>query len=552
MSSSPKPTKQQLDEWSIEAQRELAEGSPERACELCRRLVEAWTQQQGPHGERVLVWRGFLGRALVEARRYREAEEVLSQLLVDRVRVEGEEATGTLVTRGNLTRAIALGGRPHEAIVLAQRLLEDRTRLMGADHPSTLDTRGNIAHFHYLAGQHDEAVRHYEALLVDRERVLGPTHPAVAATEANLRAVRSKATGSPTDLEELRQLADQMLEDLGPEHPDTIGLYALVAERLTEAGRHADALGYCNWTCDARARLFGERDALTVSARTLRARCLVGLGRSTEARDELERLVTRLAEMAMGNDATSLKARVEVLELTLDVIADPDETDAVYELWVGLYEDSRHLEPGNPLREWIEEQADRFEHTVDDDDDDDDDAESDLASRIQHRADPRHFRTAYTVLPALLFGEMGPAVILGFLNGAGPQLMAAIWQQAAGEPIDEKQFSVEIRPTELGSSVIVIGMPSTGALNEAAFMGLYVPAPMLDLLDRHVDDDDAPDFGDDLTTTMGVRLFSLEYALLGTMIGEVRVGTHVNHGFGPDPSVDAMFAVVARETGEER
>jgi hypothetical protein len=207
------PSFDTLDEWSI----------------------EAWTRLQGTDGERVLVWRGFLGRALTGARRYQEAEEVLLQLLVDRGRLLGPQAPGSLVVRGNLARAIALGVRPHEAMVLAQKLLDDRTRLMGADDPATLDTRDHIAHFHYLAGRTAKAVRLYEALLVDRKRVRGPTHSVVAMTEANLAAVRAKATGSVQDLDALRQQADETLLDVGPDHPDIATSYAIVAERLVDA-----------------------------------------------------------------------------------------------------------------------------------------------------------------------------------------------------------------------------------------------------------------------------------------------------------------------------
>jgi len=531
-----------LDAWSVEAQRELAEGSPDRACKLFRHLIEVWTRLHGPDHERVLAFRGFLGRALTEARLYGEAEELLSDLLVDRVRVEGPEASGTLAVRGNLCRAIALGGRPREAIVLAQHLLEDRTRLFGAEHPATLTTRGHIAHFHYLADMADEALQLYEELLVDRERLLGPTHPSVAATEQNVIAIRAKVTESGTDVDDLRRLAEALLEDLGPDHPETLGQHALLAERLIEAGRHAEALSYCNWICDARARLLGERSALTVSARTLRASCLVGVGRALEARQEFESLVARLDDMGLRRDAMSLHARADLLDLSMAMLVD---IDTLFDLWSGLYEDSRHLEPGNELREWIDAQGARFEVVGGGDAPDVDDGDApDLAARLLYRADPRHYRTAYVSMPTLVFGEMGPALILGFLKGVGPLLMAAMWQQAADEPIDRAQFSIETRRGDDGACVVVIGMPSTGAPPEAAYLGLYVPAALVDLLERHAATDAAPDFAEDITTTMGVRLFSLEHALVGTMIGEVCVGRHINFGLGPEPSAEAMFAVV--------
>jgi hypothetical protein len=177
--------------------------------------------------------------------------------------------------------------------------------------------------------------------------------------------------------------------------------------------------------------------------------------------------------------------------------------------------------------------------------------EVDRTGGLFRPADLRHYRTAFIGLPMFLFGEMGPAVIMGFLQGAGPGLLAAIWQQAADEPIDEDQFTVEVRLAASGARVIVIGMPSTRAPTEAAHLGKYVPAPMTALLVRHADDDEAPDFGEDFVATMGVRLFSIEHALLGAMIGEIRPGQHFDLGMGPDPSLEAMFAVVAHETGDE-
>lgn len=357
------PSRETLDEWSVEAQRELAHGSAERACGMFRRLIDAWTDRQGPDGDRVLVWRGFLGRGLTEARRYREAEQVLGELLVDRARVEGDDATGTLVVRGNLARAIALGGRPAEGIVLAQRLLADRIRLLGVDHPSTLDTRGNIAHFHHLAGLHLDSVALYEDLLEDRIRVLGEDHPAVALTESNLVAVRAQATGSAEDLEALCDLADAMVAELGADHPDAITQFALVAERLVAVERYDDALGYIDWACDARARLFGEADALTVSARTVRARCLAGLGRGAEARKDLLTLLARLGSMGLGRDASSLKIRADLLVLLMELHDDAETLhldDVLVDLWRELWTDCRHLEPTNDLRVWINELADVF------------------------------------------------------------------------------------------------------------------------------------------------------------------------------------------------
>jgi hypothetical protein len=86
-----------LDEFecrSILAQAYLDAAQPRRAVVHCEALVELLTRAEGPESERQMIWRGFLGRALTEARRYFEATDVLSDLLVDRERIFRSAAGG--------------------------------------------------------------------------------------------------------------------------------------------------------------------------------------------------------------------------------------------------------------------------------------------------------------------------------------------------------------------------------------------------------------------------------------------------------------------------
>ena len=89
----------ELDEMSIDAQRELREGNADRAADLFRQLVAAWVGIEGPDGEAVLNWRGCVAQSLIVARRYTAAEKVLHQLLDDRARVLGADHPSVLVAR---------------------------------------------------------------------------------------------------------------------------------------------------------------------------------------------------------------------------------------------------------------------------------------------------------------------------------------------------------------------------------------------------------------------------------------------------------------------
>ena len=65
----------------------MEDGDPGRGVSLFRRALELAEEHLGADDEDTLVVRGFLGRALTEASLFLEAEEVLTELLVDRDRL---------------------------------------------------------------------------------------------------------------------------------------------------------------------------------------------------------------------------------------------------------------------------------------------------------------------------------------------------------------------------------------------------------------------------------------------------------------------------------
>lgn len=344
--------KHRLDRLAIEAQREIAEGSPDKGAELCRKLISDWIQIQGSDGEKVLVWRGFLGRALVQAHRFNEAEEVLSSLLVDRERLLGPDDPSVLVTRGNLARAIAFAGRPQEAIFHARRLLSDRMRLLGPDHPSTLDSVGHLANFHSLDGQHDVAAEMYEELLTRRIEVLGEDHPDVFQTEVNMLLCQSKA-GHDVDIDALRDVVDAMHTAYGPEHPETINVVLALTAALSRTQQHAEALHVANLALDAAARTLGELDPKTLNARVEVVRALVGLGRPLEAITETMKNVRAHDENRRGDEVTGLSAAVIVLNWCVSQDRTSDE----------FFEDQIHLEI-RAIADWLESSASSIESSV--------------------------------------------------------------------------------------------------------------------------------------------------------------------------------------------
>jgi tetratricopeptide (TPR) repeat protein len=307
----------ELGDLFVEAQAEIAEGSAEIGADLCRILIDEWTDIQGPEGERVLVCRGFLGRALTEARRYQEAEEVLAALLIDRERLLGLDHESVLVTRGNLARVTALSGRPQEAILQAERLLADRLRILGPDHPSVFDSMGHIAHFNYLMGDFATAADLYQEVLDERIRVLSPNHPDIHQTRYNLIASRAKS-GRPSDIDGLQELALSLQSEMGLDHFSTLNAFALLTEALIRIGNFTDALEVGLVVREGRSRSLGDRDAKTLSARLLVANAYCGLGNWPQAIAEAVTVIKLNTEFDRENESTGLPSVVKILDAWLE------------------------------------------------------------------------------------------------------------------------------------------------------------------------------------------------------------------------------------------
>lgn len=456
-----------LEQLAVDAQRELAEGSPARACGLFETLIDRWTAIQGPDGERVLVWRGFLGRALTEARRYTEAEEVLGRLLIDRERVEGADAESTLVTRGNLIRAIGLGGRPREAMVQAQRLIEDRIRVLGEEHPSTMHARGHLARLHYNVAEYDIAAELYRDLVADRTDVLGRDHEDTRAARFNLAVSLAKSSMGGDDMVE--GVADESLELLnrhGVDHPATATAFAVLAETLERHGRFDDALATWNVVIDCRARLLGDTDNAVIAARSARADCLVALGRSGDAFDEYVHVIDRYEVGGVGSELPALGARMALLSLlrdsgVLDEHSDHHDADlcslaastvATTRLALGM------LEPSS----WIRDDVEAIEDLLA------------VAPWVEPDPVPGNLHVGRVAWPQILDRPGVARFVTQLRLGAGPERVRQWWLDSGGCPsrVDD------VRLSEMGRGddgwLMVITLPTSGATGETSHVAIMV------------------------------------------------------------------------------
>lgn len=332
----------------------MEDGEAGRGVSLFRRAVDLSTATHGPDHDTTLVARGFLGRALTEATLFIESEAVLSELLVDRVRVLGPDHPSTLVTRGNLARAIGRGGRPVEAIQIARQLHDDRARLLGPDHPSTLDSRGHLAQFHFAAGEFDLALDMMHDLLVDRQRVLDPDDPVLSITEHNVVTMSTAVLDPDDGLAALRANVARQTGRFGADHPCALAARALVASQLHGMAEYEEALEVLHPLFADRVRLLGELSPATMETSCRIIANLQALGRHDEALLRATALVRAAVAVLGPTQVDALRIR----EFHVAALLFADRVEEAFELVPGLVDDVAHLECDHPVRAWVDDLVD--------------------------------------------------------------------------------------------------------------------------------------------------------------------------------------------------
>lgn len=155
-------------------------------------------------------------------------------------------------------------------------------------------------------------------------------------------------------------------------------------------------------------------------------------------------------------------------------------------------------------------------------------------------------RTAFTVLPDVLFGEHGILFVEGLLRGLGAQQFAAMWSMASDIERPEIDFTVSVREVT-GGVVVIVALPDGGTPDEVALVAIYLPEPFAHEVQRTAGKHLELARGD--MASVGVRMLFLEHVDFGMALGEFRDGARVHHRFCTEVSidafVDALTAIIA-------
>ena len=176
----------------------------------------------GPDHPDTLTTRRNLARWLGEAGQPGQAANQFRDLLTDYLRVLGPDHPDTLTTRGNLAHWLGEAGQPGQAATQYRDLLADFLRVLGPDHPDTLTTRGNLAHGWAQAGQPAQAAAQFRDLLDRLPAGAGTRPPRHPHHPRQPGPVAGRGRAARPGRRQFRDLLDDYLRVLGPDHPDTL------------------------------------------------------------------------------------------------------------------------------------------------------------------------------------------------------------------------------------------------------------------------------------------------------------------------------------------
>ncbi|KAL7808627.1 hypothetical protein V8C26DRAFT_423458 [Trichoderma gracile] len=198
--------------------------------------------------------------------RWKEAEDILGTVSMDRRKNYGEDHAWSLSSLASLASLRRAQGRYHEAHIVLLRVFEGYTGKFGLDHPRTLASMNDLGSICRLLGMPDEAERYQKPAYETRKILFGSDHPDTLASMNSL-ASTYRVQGR---LDEAEALQEQTLEArkriLGPDHPSTLASMNNLALILNDQGKHGVASKLQSQVSDACKQKLGTEHPHTLTA----------------------------------------------------------------------------------------------------------------------------------------------------------------------------------------------------------------------------------------------------------------------------------------------
>lgn len=288
-------------------------GETERAETILRGVVEGLEERFAPSHIETLKARCILAATLHGLGRYEESEALYLGSISTLQEVHGphnETAITSLVCLGDLYLDT---GRVEDAFEHKEQALLLREESLGARHRDSIATRARLGNLYLDLDRVDEALRHKEQVVTLRAQSLGVLDPDTIATREGLGRLylslggvkqgRASMDMALVDkgLEHLERVLAQRLESQGQDHRETVATQCHLVRSYGSLGRVARGLEIALAAAAAVPTEPTLEPIEVADAKLLLGICLMGGGRSEEARESLEAALEIALEQA-GED----------------------------------------------------------------------------------------------------------------------------------------------------------------------------------------------------------------------------------------------------------
>ncbi|MBX3737234.1 MAG: serine/threonine protein kinase [Candidatus Didemnitutus sp.] len=291
----------------------IGEDKLAQALQLRRDLLARRTRLQGPEHADTLTAANEVATALLDQGQFIEAREILTRTAETRKRVLGPEAPDTIESLNDLAGANWALGRLAEAEARFREVVPIARRVLGPDHPDTLLTLGNLGHVLSAQARWDEAAGVFEEVYAQTRAVHGEGHQNVLRMGGALAAVYSEEGHLEKAEAMCREVIEPSARRLGAMHPEVLALRTQLGGILVAEEKFAEAEIELR-TSLAAHRAVDERQPLPFIAQSHLGAALVGLGRRTEAEENL--LAADRGFESLAGQLTPRQTRVRQLTLT--------------------------------------------------------------------------------------------------------------------------------------------------------------------------------------------------------------------------------------------
>ncbi len=232
---------------------------------LSELLVEM-QREPGPEDPATLSTTKKLAETLISQGRFREAEELLRKLYATRIRISGPVDANTFAAATALATALSQQAKFPEAEGMLRAVVKARREVPGPEHPSTLGSTNNLADVLIAQRKFPEAERLLKEVTSMRRRVLGAEHPLTLSSRNQLAACCLLQFKFPSAEGELRGLVEDQRRASGPDHPETQEVVSSLAVVLYNQGKLREAEELSRSVLAALRRTLGHDHPETLQA----------------------------------------------------------------------------------------------------------------------------------------------------------------------------------------------------------------------------------------------------------------------------------------------